>query len=138
MCVKYCAAKMKRDRDGNIICSEPVDLDDLEKKIKAVVDFISQNCSHKDYGDDFLIGLWPDNHDRNCKNVRLTWFCKYLTLTMKNPDDKRDHEALVKKHFKHFNVSIEKLSHAWEITVSTSSAICQCAHRVIVPASSAN
>ena len=54
---------------------------------------------------------------RKEKTIRLVWFCSGLDKNSK--DDPRDHEALLRHHFRKYDLIIEKKSGRWVILIVT-------------------
>jgi len=111
---------MKRDFYGNAVPeSVYFNLGDFQGKIRALVDFAANGCSER-YQDDFLIFLEEDKMDKHKRNINFHWYCKkFMANKDEKVDDNRDHEALLGKHFKDFNLLIFKDKLSWIIQVST-------------------
>jgi len=93
-----------------------LDTYDLQGQIRALVTFSLTACSSEKYGDDFYIYIDSDN--TNKLNLRFRWYYKKFYLTSGDCDS-RNHEELLRNHFKHFNLTINKMSYCWTVSVST-------------------
>lgn len=91
-------------------------LEQLQDKIKAFNDLLSVWCSYEKYHDDFLIYVMPDGEF----NLTFRWFCYKLIRKLScDTDDTRDHEFILREHFKKFNLLIQKEDYSWKVIVST-------------------
>lgn len=112
---------MKRDCDGEPVANSACfNVDDFQGKVRALVDFTTESCSYAKYRDDFLVYIEPDNADQAKRNIRFHWYCqKFTTKKDTFADDNRDHETVLSKHFKCYNVLIQKYDYGWEVVVSS-------------------
>lgn len=96
------------------------------------MDFAREACSREEYRDWFLISIvdGPTALTKKEKAVRLVWFCLGLDKTLK--DDKRDHEALLRHHFRQYDLIIEKKSGRWIILVTLPQLPTQIPHVQVV------
>lgn len=103
-------------------CESPklTKLDDLQKKIKSVLDFVLTYCCHEKYGDDFELFLERDVDDENIQNIRIVWFSQCFRIGHTNENDDRNHESLLFEHFKNYNLCLEKKDFWWDIRISSS------------------
>lgn len=125
---------MKRDVDGNNL-PESVLCNDLQEKIRALINFSTESCSYDKYRDDFLVYLKPDDTSRGRHNIQFFWFCqKFVSRKDTYLDDSRNHEGLLRKHFAKYNVLIHKNDLNWDVVVSTPRNP-PGIHRVSIPAS---
>lgn len=84
------------------------------------MDFARGACSKEEYRDWFLISVMDgkaSSTTRREKTIRLVWFCSGLDKNSK--DDSRNHEALLRHHFRKYDLIIEKKSGRWVILVVT-------------------
>lgn len=126
---------MKRDCDGNPLLDTCFDKNDLQGKIRALVDFTTESCSYVKYHDDFLIDIEPDQAVKGRYNIKFHWYChKFLAKKDMCVDDARNHESLLRKHFASYHVLIHKCDLLWDVLVSTPSKP-PGIHCVSVPAS---
>jgi len=107
---------MKRNYDGQMM------LTDLQKKIRAFVEFVLECCSMQTFRDSFSIYIEPDDCHRETQHLRFIWYCTHFWGNDKDNADTRNHEALLIKHFEKFDVLIRKKPHCWEVVVKTTSA----------------
>ena len=100
---------MKRSFEDYSFC-----LDDLRGQFRALLNLSLESCSKELYNDDFLIYI---DHDINQHNLKFRWYCNKF-FGRANTSDSRNHEDLLRKHFEHYNLTINKGSDSWCITVS--------------------
>ena len=135
-----------RDAAGRPVFDECVDWNDLASKMCAMMNFATNACS-SDYGDSYLIYFKGSSPEQPKKVVEMNWFCSKMSPPFVTNEDPRDHEALLRHHFKKFDLSIEKMPYRWEVLISTPSStpkndkaakhcvkICGCADSTTPPA----
>lgn len=97
-----------------------VDLMNLTDKYRSFVEFLTKECSAQLYKDDFLVFVLPDGKNQNHCDLTFRWYCSSfkpeLVSTIKDP---RDHEKLLGKYFKNFDLLIQKDISSWKVIVST-------------------
>lgn len=112
---------MKRDYYGNALPdSVYFNFRDFQEKIRALVEFTTNSCSQEKFADDFLIYIVSDKKDQSKRNIQFHWYCrKFLAGKNAKVEDARDHEEVLGKHFKDYNLQICKNQHSWVVEVST-------------------
>lgn len=114
-----------------------VDWQDLNNKIQAVTSFVAKVvASPQFYGDSFFTCIEHRHaEDRPRKPVTLMWMCPGLGVGSAAASaasassasgeegvlaDPRDHEALLRSHFKHYDILLRKDPGCWSCVVNTS------------------
>ena len=110
---------MKRSCDGTFrLHPTLLDCYDLQCKIRALVDLSTE--ASEQFSDSYLVYIEPDKDDKSKHNIKFNWYCgKFTAREESNRVDPRDHEGLLRKHFKSFNLLIHKKDHCWDILVSS-------------------
>jgi hypothetical protein len=113
---------MSHEDSSVVFVAEPVDWSDLFRKLRSILEFATHVCSKEIYGDWLMVFYDGDKH-KPCKNVELIWSCHFMDAMARpwfNPStDKREHEALLRKHLESFDLVVDKHDGWWKITLST-------------------
>jgi hypothetical protein len=109
--------KTKAESNGQLILGDiSTKLKHLQEKLEAFNELLTVWCSFDKYHDDFLIYVMPDGEF----NLTFRWFCYKLCRKLScDTEDTRDHELILREHFKQFNLLIKKEDYSWKVIVSS-------------------
>lgn len=90
----------------------------LEKQFNAILNFVYKDCDYKHYGETFLVDVVKDSS--GLFRLSFCWFhCHFKPQgTNSHMFDARNHEEMLRKRFKAFDMTITKNDNWWQVELS--------------------